>query len=127
VRLQAVDTSSKLAHQRGRSVLLGYMIKKVKDYEMPWRDPELLPILFAAFAAAVTAMLRNLYYGGRSAKVYVFESLLIGSITVGIGFGLKGLGASGDYVFFIGSCIALFGIDFVRHVGMDYTKKKVDK
>lgn len=92
-----------------------------------WRDPENFPLFYAAVSAMVTALLRNIYFGGRTFKVYLFESLLIGTIVMGVGFGLKGLGVSSDYVYFIGAVIALFGIDFVRDVGMRATDKKVDK
>lgn len=94
---------------------------------MPWRDPENFPLIYAALSAAVTAFLRNLYFGGRGFKSYLFESMLIGSIVMGVGFGLKAAGANSDYVFFAGAVIALFGIDFVRELGMSATKRKVDK
>jgi len=94
---------------------------------MPWRDPENFPLLYAAIAAAVTAFLRNMYFGGRTFKAYLFESLLIGSIVMGVGFGLKALGANSDYVYFVGAVIALFGIDFVRDIGMSAAKRKADK
>ena len=94
---------------------------------MPWRDPENFPLIYAAISAMVTAFLRNMYFGGRGFKVYLFESLLIGTLVMGVGFGLKGLGANSDYVYFIGAMIALFGVDFVRDIGMAAAKRKADK
>lgn len=94
---------------------------------MPWRDPELYPIIIAAFLAMLTAFLRSLYDGGRTWKARLVESMLIGSLTVGIGFGLKAMGADGSWVFFAGSVVGLFGVDYIRAVGKDALKKRLEK
>ena len=87
-------------------------------------SPDLWPILIAAGVATITAFLRNLYYGGRNFKTYALESLLIGFLTVGTGFGLKAMGAHGDWVYFVGSVLGLVGVDIVRNLGETVLKRK---
>jgi lambda family phage holin len=93
---------------------------------MPHNDPQLWPILIAAGVATITAFLRNLYYGGRSFWSYVVESLLIGVLTIGTGFGLKAMGANGDWVYFVGSVLGLLGVDIIRHIGESVLKRKAE-
>ena len=94
---------------------------------MPWRDPELYPIAIAALLAMITAFLRSLYDGGRTWKARLVESMLIGSLTVGTGFGLNAVGSDGSWVFFVGSVVGLLGVDYIRAVGKDTLKKRLEK
>jgi len=94
---------------------------------MPHNDPQLWPILIAAGVATITAFLRNLYYGGGSFWSYIVESLLIGILTVGTGFGLKAMGVNGDWVYFVGSVLGLVGVDIIRNLGETVIKRKAEK
>ena len=94
---------------------------------MPWRDPELYPILVSAGLAMAVSLLRNLYDGGRDWKSYLVESLLIGFMTIGIGKGLSAIGADGDWVYFAGSIVGLLGVDFMRFIGEEAIKSRVKK
>lgn len=93
---------------------------------MPHNNPELWPILWAAGVAIATAFFRNLYYGGKTFRTYCFEGLLIGCLTVGVGFGLKAASINGDWVFFVGSILGLMGVDFVRDKAGKVIDRKVE-
>lgn len=93
---------------------------------MPHNNPELWPILWAAGVAMATALFRNLYYGGHTFKTYCFESMVVGFMTLGVGFGLKAAGAGGDWVFFVGSIFGLFGVDYIRKKADTLISKRVD-
>lgn len=97
---------------------------------MPWRDPNNLWLaeFFAPLLAFAMALLRSLYDGTEpSWKRKLVEALLCGGATYTIGYGLKALGAHGDWVFFAGGIIGLFGVDYVRMIAKKGINKKVDK
>ena len=97
---------------------------------MPWRDPNHLFIaeFFAPLLAFVMALLRSLYDGTEPKwKRKLVEAALCGGATFTIGFGIKAMGADGDWGFFVGGIIGLFGVDYVRSIAKRGIDKKVDK
>ena len=95
-----------------------------------WKDPNTFFIaeLFAPLLAFVTAFIRSLYDGTEPSWLRRFiEAVLCGGATLTCGFALKALGAHGDWVYFVGGVIGLFGVDYVRFIARKGINKKVDK
>ena len=92
---------------------------------MPWKDPEIHSIVIAAILALITSLLRSLYDGKHSLLKCAIESVLIGFVTIGIGMGLKALGADGNWVYFAGSTVGLLGIDFIRYISKEEITRRV--
>jgi len=97
----------------------------MRSEAMPWKEPENFVIYYAVAAAALTALLRNLYFGGRCLRTYLVEAALIGCITLGVGFAFKAAGIDTDYVYAAGAILAFFGVDFIRAVGERLVEQQV--
>jgi len=127
--LRVVDISSKLAHQRGRSVLLGYMIKKVKDYEMPWRDPNLwVPEFMMPVFSFIIAWVRSHYDGTEpSWKRKLLEAMLCGGLSYSGGKLVAALGLDPGFSWVIAGLVGLYGVEYVRSLGKRVVNRKVGK
>lgn len=97
---------------------------------MPWKEPNTLFIaeIFAPLLAFAMALLRSLYDGTEPSWIRrLIEAGLCGGATLTIGFAFKAMGAHGDWVYFVGGVVGLFGVDYVRFIAKKGIDKKVEK
>lgn len=96
---------------------------------MPWRDPENWTAeIMAPAITVIIAWLRSHYDGSEPDwKRRVLEACLCGGVTFSLGFAIKAIGASGDWVYAVGGAVGLFGVDYVRAVGRKVIDRRADR